>query len=793
MIVRSAALLFFAMSALGQAVEIRVATFNVGARLVVPPGGGAPYFDYGIGAPGQPDHDSVREVLARIDADVVALQEIHTADVTGNDVSELAASLGYAHHHIAPTTNVFDPSLRVAFLSRFPFLTQNSIGPPAGAKDVTRRMPVVKVDVPGTTRDPVLIAAHLKSASEASDLFQRTVEMRRLTDFLNSQGFTPDDNYVVLGDFNLSATDNDRTFTAIPGTGLPSGFILGADVALPVTYYKNPLRYFNGAPVVLLDPRQLDQSPSTIQTGSVLDLLLVSPVLAGRPMRTEVYNSALDGTNSAGLPKAGPPLAAGTSALASDHYPLVVDLELDPTLPYPFTAAGQTVTEDFAEFPGTYDPPSWERSGGNWKGADNGSRAASGFRAYGPAGDPSLGFLPGALPGTATATFTNQSTTVLTALQVSFTAEQWRSHSGGTADTLTAELIAGGAPIPLPQLAFSPANHLATGAISGGTSASRSTTVGGLAVAPGGTFQLRFTFTPGAGGGAAPGDVFVNEFHYDNAGTDVGEFVEIVAGPDFQPKFSEIDVLFYNGSNGEIYHTLNLAGPQFSRTITANAFDIFTADLGATIQNGPDGIALVNRTTNQVIHFLSYEGAFAGTAGSALGVTSTNIGVSQTSTEPVGSNALGLTGSGGVRADFNWAKIAGPYSKGAVNSGQTLVNPALPSQGIAIDNLAVTFLTGGDTDGDGSSDADEAVFGTNPADAGSRFVVSFAYQTPAPGMLRLSFPTQTGRGYVVESCTDFTDWRDEATYPGTGATQVADFPVSPGDPRRFYRVRVTLQ
>lgn len=785
--------MFFAMSSLGQAVEIRVATFNIGAHLVVPPGGGPAYFDYGLGEAGTPDHDSVREVLARIDADVVALQEIHTADVNGNDVAELATSLGYPYLYVAPTTNVFDPSLRVAFLSRFPFLTQTSIGPPAGAKDVTRRFPMVKVDVPGTARDPVLIGAHLKSASEASDLFQRTVEMRRLTDSLGSQGFTPDDNYIVLGDFNLSADDDDRTFTAIPGTGMPSGFVLGADVALPVTYYKNPLRYFNGAPVVLLDPRQLDQAPSTIDTGSALDLLLVSPVLAERPMRTEVYNSALDSSNSAGIPKAGPPLAAGTSALASDHYPLVVDLELDPTLPYQFTAAGQTVTEDFAEFPGTYDPPSWERSGGNWKGADNGTRAVSGFRAYGPVGDPSLGFLPGALPGTATANFTNQSTSVLTALQVSFTAEQWRAHFGGTADTLTVELISGGTSTPLPQLAFNPANSLATGAIPGGAPVSRSMAVGGLDVAPGAKFQLRFTFTPGAGGGAAPGDVFVNEFHYDNTGNDVGEFVEIVAGPDFQQKFSEIDVLFYNGNDGKIYHTLNLAGPEFSRTTTANAFDLFTADLGSTIQNGPDGIALVNRTTNQVIHFLSYEGDFAGTEGSALGVASTDIGVRQTTTEPIGSNALGLTGSGGTRTNFGWAKILGPYSKGAVNAGQTLVNPALPSQGIAIDNLAVTFLTGGDTDGDGSSDADEVVFGTNPADASSRFIVSFANQTPAPGMVRLSFPTLTGRSYVVESCTDFSDWEDEATYPGTGTPQVADFPVFPNDPKRFYRIRATLQ
>ena len=312
MILRSAALLFFAMSSLGQAVEIRVATFNIGAHLVVPPGGGPAYFDYGLGEAGTPDHDSVREVLARIDADVVALQEIHTADVNGNDVAELATSLGYPYLYVAPTTNVFDPSLRVAFLSRFPFLTQTSIGPPAGAKDVTRRFPMVKVDVPGTTRDPVLIGAHLKSASEASDLFQRTVEMHRLTDSLSSQGFTPTTitSCWAISIYQETTTVPSRRFPS----GMPSGFVLGADIALARTYYTNPLLYFNGAPVVLLDPRQLDQAPVDDRYRSALDLLLVSPVLAERPMRTEVYNSVLDSSNSAGIPKAGPPLATGTSA-----------------------------------------------------------------------------------------------------------------------------------------------------------------------------------------------------------------------------------------------------------------------------------------------------------------------------------------------------------------------------------------------------------------------------------------------------------------------------------------------
>lgn len=800
MIPRSAAVLVLVMSSLGQAVQIRVATFNVGAKFEET-SGGAYVADYGIGPAGNPDHDTVRDVLARIDADVVTLQEIHEDDVTGNDVSDLAASLGYPYVHIATDTNAFDPFLLVAFLSRFPFISQTIITSPTNYKDMTRLIPVVKVDVPGTTRDPVLIGAHLKVGTSLSDIFQRTVEMRRIAKYLTTSGLTVNDNFVILGDFNLNPSVDDRTFSAIPGSGLPSGFNLGPDITFPITYSPYPTANFGTPSVRRLNPLQLDGSPITHPPAepddkpTILDLFMVSPAIGSRPHHTEIYNSALDTSNTAGLPKSGSPLAAETSAAASDHLAVFGDIELDPALPYEFSTPAQTVSETFTNFAGTYDPYPWATTGGTWQGVDGGASTAPGFRAYGTGGEPALGFVPDATGGTATATFVNQSPTTLTALQISYTAEQWRSSTGGTADTLAAELIVAGVPSPLPALGFSAATNLSNGAIASGVSTPRSTVVSGLTVAPGVTFQLRFTFTPGAGGGAQPADIFVNEFHYDNVSTDTGEFIEVVAGPGFAGNFSDIDVQLYNGGDGTVYKTINLEGPDFIRTTTSNNFNLFVTNFsGSTVQNGPDGIAIVNKLTRQTLQFISYEGSsFAATDGITAGLTSTNIGVVQTGSEPVGSSALGLIGSGGVRTNFSWSKIAGLYSKGSANTGQSLVNPTMPPQGIAIDNLAVTFLTGGDTDGDGFSDADEVVFGTNPADAASRFVVNFAYQTPAPGMLRVSFPTQTGRSYVIESCTDFTDWDDVATYSGSGSPQVADFPVSPADPQRFYRVRVTFQ
>ncbi|MCA8932458.1 MAG: hypothetical protein KDA49_08305, partial [Rhodospirillaceae bacterium] len=51
---------------------------------------------------------------------------------------------------------------------------------------------------------------------------------------------------------------------------------------------------------------------------------------------------------------------------------------------------------------------------------------------------------------------------------------------------------------------------------------------------------------------------FINEFHYDNASTDAGEFVEIAgfAGT----SLVGWSLAFYNGNGGTVYGTLDLFG-----------------------------------------------------------------------------------------------------------------------------------------------------------------------------------------------------------------------------------------
>uniref|UniRef100_UPI004056C0C2 lamin tail domain-containing protein n=1 Tax=Candidatus Electronema sp. TaxID=2698783 RepID=UPI004056C0C2 len=155
--------------------------------------------------------------------------------------------------------------------------------------------------------------------------------------------------------------------------------------------------------------------------------------------------------------------------------------------------------------------------------------------------------------------------------------------------------------------------------------------------------------------------IFINEIHYDNAGADINEFVEIT-GPS-GTDFSGWSVVFYNGDNGLTYATKNLVGTLLDASNGMGMIAVY--QIG--IQNGPpDGLALVDNT-NKVVQFLSYEGTLTAADGPANGMTSTDIRVSQTGA--TSGDSLQLTGTGRVYEDFTWADTA-PATPGTVNTGQ---------------------------------------------------------------------------------------------------------------------------
>jgi len=203
---------------------------------------------------------------------------------------------------------------------------------------------------------------------------------------------------------------------------------------------------------------------------------------------------------------------------------------------------------------------------------------------------------------------------------------------------------------------------------------------------------------------SASADVFINEIHYDNLNTDQDEAIEVVAtgGEDL----TQYSIELYNGSGGALYDTDAIpAGSTVSCGANVKIAVVTYPSNG--IQNGdtagttPDGIALIGPGPS-VIQFLSYEGSFVAVGGTASGVGSTNIGVSEPGDTPVG-QSLQLGGNGTGYLDFSWNSPA-TATMGTCNNGQTFgapvdnpptVNATDPAEGdtdIPVNStLSVTF------------------------------------------------------------------------------------------------------
>jgi len=160
-------------------------------------------------------------------------------------------------------------------------------------------------------------------------------------------------------------------------------------------------------------------------------------------------------------------------------------------------------------------------------------------------------------------------------------------------------------------------------------------------------------------------NMWINEIHYDNTGGDVDEFIEVVVENSFAGSLSDIEVIFYNGSNGNI---ISQSEPRTLNTFVPGqqigGFTIYSRIL-SSIQNGnPDGMALVNNGV--VVEFLSYEGTLTANEGPAAGMTSIDIGVAEPGA--IG-ESLQLSGAGNIPSYFTWQAPA-VHTRGLINNNQ---------------------------------------------------------------------------------------------------------------------------
>lgn len=245
------------------------------------------------------------------------------------------------------------------------------------------------------------------------------------------------------------------------------------------------------------------------------------------------------------------------------------------------------------------------------------------------------------------------------------------------------------------------------------------------------------------------GVIWINEINYNPAGTDSNEFIEI-AGPS-GIDLSPYQIVWYNGSGGVVYGSNVLSG-----VIGDEGCGFGAVSFSTSLQNGPDGLALVSNNTT-VIEFISYGGTFLATEGPANGLNAVDIGVVQNNTN----DTVQLGGSGDTASEFTWEVAAASSSN--LNVNQTItpcgdeefppVLAAIGNQIVNESNLLVFAVTATPTD------ADPVILTVSNAPAGSSFSSTnengtFTWVTPTPtGVYTVSFYASDNDGTDSETIT----------------------------------------
>jgi DNA/RNA endonuclease G (NUC1) len=310
-------------------------------------------------------------------------------------------------------------------------------------------------------------------------------------------------------------------------------------------------------------------------------------------------------------------------------------------------------------------------------------------------------------------------------------------------------------------------------------------------------------------GAAALPAVRISELHYDNAGTDAGEAIEISgpAGTDL----TGWQLILYNGNGGASYNTRALSGT-IPATCTSRGVVVLNYPVDG-IQNGsPDGIALVD-PSGSVTEFLSYEGTFTAVGGPANGVASTDIGVTETSTTPTG-QSLQRNGSAvwsapgantfGACNDDDEPPPAGPIASVTVTPNtasvvedetQQFTATAFDAEGTQVGGATFTWssddpdVAGVDANGlaTGLASGDAQVIATAPNGVAGTASLHVDEAPPPSGLpeTRLveihydNFGTDAGEGIEIEgpAGTSLTGW-SVVLYNGNGGASYSTRPLS---------------
>ena len=299
---------------------LRVATYNV---------------QY-VGAEGSQEFQALADVVRRIDADVICLQEVQFWETQA--LFDLADATGYPRVIQADESPAIGGDHTNACLSRDLLTLEGSytgseLSDDPGANDVGRDILVVRVNLSTDEASCGLgvVTLHLKSGQDPLDWFRRQVEVERVTEAVQRyRDAHPEEPVVILGDLNEN--DDDSALGHVfpgPPQGLPSSYDVGSDIEFPLTYEPFALLAEQG--FTMADATQEDSNSNRTWNDVVrLDYVLYADADL---VADEVYSSCRDNgvddePPGSWVPKAGEPLECGVSEQASDHFPVLADIVL---------------------------------------------------------------------------------------------------------------------------------------------------------------------------------------------------------------------------------------------------------------------------------------------------------------------------------------------------------------------------------------------------------------------------------------------------------------------------------